>query len=371
MNSMIWPGAIAVLGSLLFLGAAGVFLLAVQYRRHGRLSWRRTITTAAASLYGFALFSYTMLPLPATRDAYCRPSVAVPQLQAGHFIQDFAAASQLGLRSFSTSFTLWQVLFNIILFMPLGILAVRWLRGNVLTAVVLGLVASLAIELTQYTGIWGLYTCAYRVADVDDLIMNTFGALLGGAVAYLPVFAFLAPPREPRAAKAPPRPVTRPRRALANVFDAAFATAGVLLCSAGANLAQRLGGPSVDTKLVDLWVPTVVAALVFALPVLAPGRATLGQRCAWIRISGARGRPAPAWQAVLRTLLGFGGITWWVHVSTGIGENPQVPGLNTAVLVYAAISAVCFVLVPGTRALAGVLTGTGFADRRAAEAETV
>lgn len=364
---MIWPGAIAILGSVLFLGAAGIFLLALQYRRHGRLSWRRTITTAAAALYGFGLFSYTMLPLPATRSAYCSPGMdRAPQLSPGHFIHDFADVyAQVGLRGLATSFTLWQVLFNIILFMPLGILAVRWLRGNVFTAMVLGLAASLAIELTQYTGIWGLYTCAYRVADVDDLIMNTFGALLGAIVAYLPIFAFLSAPREPRAVHAPPRPVTRMRRALADFFDTSFTGAAVFAIAAGLSLVEKLGGPSADPGLVNLWVPAVVVLFVFLLPSLAPGRATLGQRCAWIRITDGNGRRAAAWQAGLRTILGFGGITFFFQISTSINENPDLPWLSSAVMFYAVASALCFLLIPRARALAGVLTGTGFSDRRA------
>ncbi|MER8027172.1 VanZ family protein [Glutamicibacter protophormiae] len=367
MNSMIWPGAVAILGSLLFMGVAGIFLLALQYRRHGRLSWRRTITTAAAALYGFGLFSYTMLPLPATRDAFCRPGVAVAQLEPAHFLADFANVyAQLGLRGFATSFTLWQVLFNIILFMPLGILAVRWLRGNVFTAMVLGLAASLAIELTQYTGIWGLYTCAYRVADVDDLIVNTFGALLGAVIAYLPVFSFLSAPREPRAEQAPPRPVTLARRALADVFDSSFTGAAVFVIAAAVNLAEQLGGPVVDPGLAGIWVPAVVVFFVFLLPSLAPGRATLGQRCAWIRVTGPRGRrAAAAWRAGLRTILGFGGITFLFQLTTGLNEIPDAPWLGTAAMLYAVASALCFVLIPGARALAGVLTGTGFADRRA------
>ena len=39
---------------------------------------------------------------------------------------------------------------------------------------------SLFVETTQLTGTWGLYACSYRVFDVDDLMTNTLGAVLGG-----------------------------------------------------------------------------------------------------------------------------------------------------------------------------------------------
>ena len=43
----------------------------------------------------------------------------------------------------------------------------------------IGFLASLLIEVTQLTGIFGLYPCAYRFFEVDDLITNTTGTLLG------------------------------------------------------------------------------------------------------------------------------------------------------------------------------------------------
>ncbi|MEI4473747.1 VanZ family protein [Frigidibacter sp. MR17.24] len=38
---------------------------------------------------------------------------------------------------------------------------------------------TLAVETTQLTGIWGLYPCAYRQFDTDDLITNFLGVALG------------------------------------------------------------------------------------------------------------------------------------------------------------------------------------------------
>ncbi len=72
-----------------------------------------------------------------------------------------------------------NVVGNVLMFMPLGA-TVTWLtRGHVvlrvLTATFLGGALSVAIECTQYV--------LGRVADVDDIILNTFGALLGSLFA--------------------------------------------------------------------------------------------------------------------------------------------------------------------------------------------
>lgn len=59
-----------------------------------------------------------------------------------------------------------------------------------MVATLAGLATSLAIELTQLIGVWGLFPCAHRLFDVDDLLLNTAGATLGSLVA-LPVVAML------------------------------------------------------------------------------------------------------------------------------------------------------------------------------------
>lgn len=38
---------------------------------------------------------------------------------------------------------------------------------------------TMAVELTQLTGLRGLYACAYRQFNVDDLILNALGAAVG------------------------------------------------------------------------------------------------------------------------------------------------------------------------------------------------
>ncbi len=65
---------------------------------------------------------------------------------------------------------------NVLMFVPVGAL-VAWLsrRARVLTAASVGLLLSVAIEATQL----GLG----RVGDIDDVLLNSAGALLGGVLA--------------------------------------------------------------------------------------------------------------------------------------------------------------------------------------------
>ncbi len=69
------------------------------------------------------------------------------------------------------------------LFVPLGFLLWRLVPGGAWGALAVAVACSLSIEVTQGTGLWFIYDCAYRVFDVDDVLANTLGAALGLALA--------------------------------------------------------------------------------------------------------------------------------------------------------------------------------------------
>ncbi len=74
---------------------------------------------------------------------------------------------------------------NVLLFVPLGMFVRYLLRRGFLATVAIGAAVSLLIELTQLTGDWGLYPCAYRFFSTSDLITNTVGAGIGAFCAPL------------------------------------------------------------------------------------------------------------------------------------------------------------------------------------------
>lgn len=58
----------------------------------------------------------------------------------------------------------------------------------------IGFSVSLFFETTQITALYGIYTCPYRLFNVDDLILNTFGAVIGFLIA--PILLALLPSKE-------------------------------------------------------------------------------------------------------------------------------------------------------------------------------
>jgi len=134
------------------------------------------------ALYGLGLIAFTLFPLPASPADACVGGGRQSRLfSLVTFDEGWQTAHSLGL-SFLTSASFLQVLFNVLLFVPLGLLLGWRTRWPFAVVVVAGLAVSLLIELTQGTGVWGLYDCAYRYADLEDLVANALGAMIGGLI---------------------------------------------------------------------------------------------------------------------------------------------------------------------------------------------
>ena len=161
-------------------------------------------------LYLAGLLIFTLLPLPSDPVAACAAIIHWDNyVPFGSFV---AVADQFrdGENLRGTLYAL-SILLNIALFVPLGALAettwrIRRMRRapegapadgsrlarsiphrRVLVWVVIGCALSCLIELTQYTGLFGVVPCTYRVVDIDDVIMNTLGTYAG--VRLLPFMA--------------------------------------------------------------------------------------------------------------------------------------------------------------------------------------
>ena len=161
-------------------------------------------------LYLAGLLIFTLLPLPSDPVAACAAIIHWDNYTPfGSFV---AVADQFrdGESLRGTLYAL-SILLNIALFVPLGALAettwrIRRMRRapegapadgsrlarsiphrRVLAWVAIGCVVSCLIELTQYTGLFGVVPCTYRVVDIDDVIMNTLGTYAG--VRLLPFMA--------------------------------------------------------------------------------------------------------------------------------------------------------------------------------------
>ncbi|WP_181274015.1 VanZ family protein [Brevibacterium oceani] len=350
MSSFVLPAFVAVLVGCGIAVLAFVPFVAISYRRRGGLTFWRTLIWLAAAIYAMALWTYTLLPVPPADEVTC----AAVQLVPFQFVTDILSFDTGSVRAMMTNPAVLQVALNVILFVPLGWF-VRQLAGRgIVVATITGLAASALIEVTQITGIWGIYSCAYRVFDVDDLMMNTFGAFLGSLASLL-----LLRRQEGLQAPDAPRPLTLIRRLTGILCDLLiWGLFGWTVALAVGVIAAVLGDGTITEP------GQIVTFIGFALPfaaqlfsVLSRG-ATLGERL--VLIAAVHVRAPVAVGRVLRFLFGIGGymlLSQWTFPLSGL-----------LLFFLVVVSAVMVFTTRRHRGLACVVSGTEIDDVRATAA---
>jgi glycopeptide antibiotics resistance protein len=155
----------------LLVGVVVVWLLALGHRR--ALTWGRALTVLVATSYAAGVLAVTFFPWHVPFGAIGDVSVGSPP----------AGADRPGLRSLLNVVPLVTLdppsfLLNIVMTLPLGALLPLLVRVRSVPAVAtVGLLVSAAIELGQ--GIGDLQLGMTRTVDVNDLIANVTGAVLG------------------------------------------------------------------------------------------------------------------------------------------------------------------------------------------------
>lgn len=273
-----------------FLGvcvALAIPYLAWQYRRWGALDPARVWAQASLLLYLMCAWALVLMPFP---DNACARDVS-PQLEPFDW-WSLARAQSSNRAELLTNPNVVMFVFNIALLFPLGVYMRRWFgRGIVLTGL-LGFALSVAFELMQLTANLALFACPYRQFNVDDLMANTAGAVLGWIVAPLiPLIPRRGSPAEPL------RRVTLPRRALSLVIDYVLA---LVVTLGWTTLAATYTQPVPSAPLA--WS---LLAIGWAVPMLTGGR-TPGQFAVGIRMASTTGYPRNPLRLFVRWLLVWG-----------------------------------------------------------------
>ncbi|EON73623.1 VanZ family protein [Lysinibacillus sphaericus] len=184
--------------------------LIYTYRKYNFLSLSKTIIMFSFIFYFLAALCLVLLPFPETRDTCSLQSADTVHynLRPFQFIADIMKDSGIVLTSPATWLYLtkqpafFQAFFNFLLLMPFGVYLRYFLRNRKYwkRAFMFSFLLTLFYETTQVTGIYGIFNCAYRIFDVDDLMLNSVGALFGFLLA--PIVWALFPTQEAVEAKA-------------------------------------------------------------------------------------------------------------------------------------------------------------------------
>ena len=278
--------------------------LIYNYRRHGSVMGLRVPIVYSFILYLLCCYFLVILPLP-SRDYVAQMTGPTTQLIPLNFVSDIVREVNLAkagglddvIRSIFLNRAFYQVIMNVLMFMPLGIYLRYYFRCSLRRTILLSFLLSLFFELTQLSGLCFIYPRGYRLFDVDDLIVNTLGGLIGYLVAG--PLARLLPSRADidRASYRHSQKVSLLRRLVALFCD----------CIAMIVVVSIVG---IGLKILGIHTPNfgaltsaglVILGYFGLLPALMNSQ-TIGQKLTRLQVARVRGGPARWYQHIGRVL---------------------------------------------------------------------
>lgn len=155
-----------------------------QYHKYGSVPVLRSMIVYSFILYLTSIYFLVILPLPSKEEVaqYITPQT---QLIPFQFIKDFMRDTNFVWNKPSTYLetlknpACYQLFYNLFMTVPFGIYLRYYFKQDFKKTVLYTFLLSLFFELTQLSGLYGFYPRSYRLFDVDDLMINTCGGILG------------------------------------------------------------------------------------------------------------------------------------------------------------------------------------------------
>lgn len=170
-----------------------------QYRKYGSIPLLRVLIVYSFILYLISAYFLVILPLP-SQEFVNNLKTPSTQLIPFSFVKDFIENTSLVISNPNTYIKalkepyFYQVLYNIFLTLPFGIYLRYYFKFSFKKTILASFLLSLFFELTQLSGLYGIYSRSYRLFDVDDLMINTLGGIIGYLVE--PLFLLILPTRD-------------------------------------------------------------------------------------------------------------------------------------------------------------------------------
>ncbi|MFF2154472.1 VanZ family protein [Paenibacillus chitinolyticus] len=159
--------------------------LIVQYRKYGYVHYYRALLLYLFLLYMMNAVFLIILPLPPSIHNTPPAVESYAQWIPFHFLEDILKETAVVADQPRTYLHLLkeraflQVFFNVLLTVPFGIFLRYYFRTSWVKCLLFSIGLSLFFEITQVTGLYGIYDYPYRLFDVDDIMMNTAGGMIG------------------------------------------------------------------------------------------------------------------------------------------------------------------------------------------------
>lgn len=173
--------------------------LIYQYRKYGAVPFFKGIIVYSFILYLLTAYLMVILPLPSIKEVAQYKNTGM-QLEPFRFLNDIKVTTNLNLNDinsimdFLNRSTVYTVLFNLLMTIPFGIYLRYFFKKKWWQTILWTFLLSLFFEITQLTGLYGIYPKPYRIFDVDDLIVNTMGGIVGFIIT--PILTMFFPTQE-------------------------------------------------------------------------------------------------------------------------------------------------------------------------------
>lgn len=161
-----------------------IFFIINQYRRYGSIHKFRVLVIYSFILYLITIYFLVILPLPSIEEVN-NPINEMIRLKPFSFVTDILRESSLVItdpKTYIKSLTepcFYVAFFNILMTMPFGMYLRYYYQCSLKKTSAYTFLLSLFFELTQLSGLYFIYKSPYRIFDVDDLLLNTLGGILG------------------------------------------------------------------------------------------------------------------------------------------------------------------------------------------------
>ena len=195
-----------------------------EYHKYGSIIFMRTFVVYSFVLYLLIAWFMVILPLPKIEEV-AKMTGPWAQLIPFQGLKDIIDNTSLNILSFTSwkcflkDPNVYTVLFNFLLTLPFGVFLRYYFKRKWWEVLTLTFMLSFFFEVTQLSCLFGIYPRPYRLFDVDDLIVNTTGGLIG--YLFTPIISMILPSRESLDEKsyAKGKNVSYPRRFIAALID--------------------------------------------------------------------------------------------------------------------------------------------------------
>lgn len=310
--------------------------LIYQYRKYGAIPVARSIIFYSFILYLISAYFLVIMPLP-SMESVKKLTTPTMQLYPFDFVRQIISTTHIQITSMSSLLAFFKnanvyvALFNICLTLPFGFYLRYYFGCKWYKVILYSFLLSLFFEFTQLTGLYGIYPRPYRLFDVDDLILNTVGGLLGSLLT--PIALLVLPTRQELDEKSYQKgqQVTLSRRLLAFCIDLFFLTIMIV----GVKIFTYNTSISNYTFLISLIIYYLI------IPIITQGQ-TIGKMILKITITTITAEKASRKQITCRFLLGY--LLFYYQSALINILNPLAENTNQVITILIKITVICLLL---------------------------